>query len=685
MGREGPTVRLEARSLSFDGRRMEATAAGGVRVTYGPTLLEADEILLDLGRKTSRAKGRVRLLHGEDILSCDRLEFHWVNETGRVEGGDLLIGATGFHVRAAVLEKTGEDTYLLEDGTFTTCLCPSPDARLPWEFRARKGEVTLGGYAKIRKATFFLYRLPVLYLPRAYIPVRLSRESGFLIPGIGQSGRHGWEFVLPYFWAINASMDATFTLGGLTKRGGKPGVEFRYRPSKKTKGKWNLQVIPDEKKDMVRYGLTAEHDQHLSRRFYDKLDLKVVSDNAYPEDFPGEVGNREDPVLVSRGVFGFREENLHAALVGDFSDVVVEAGGEKVPQGMPHLHVDFVSRPTLFPWLSLGWRAEAVHFMNEEGEHRVREEIHPRGTVSFTPFPGVYLEGNFAVREVLSQFVEDDFGGEGSQERTLLESGAAVEGTLGRSFRWGRYRLHHILRPRVEYQWMRAVTNEPFPVVMDGLDQLQRRNWVTYSLYSGLWGGPVEEVGPAEPAEMLGEFWVVQGVDLQRNAHDSPSRRLLSDLLIGLRVRPRPYLTLAGRVQIDPYKAAVRCLETGAEVWDKRRRYGLEVGFLHHRAHRVDPITRVELIDSYSRVYEFPGIDETLRARLQARIGPRWSAKFETHYLIGGSGKVENHLYVTYLSACRCWSFLFKLSQTVRPDDVGVSVLVKLTGLGAYF
>jgi LPS-assembly protein len=74
-------------------------------------------------------------------------------------------------------------------------------------------------------------------------PFSDNHQSGLLIPRLGQSSRHGWEIFVPVYWAINASMDATIALEGMTKRGVKPSVEFRYRPSRKTEGEWDLTAF----------------------------------------------------------------------------------------------------------------------------------------------------------------------------------------------------------------------------------------------------------------------------------------------------------------------------------------------------------------------------------------------------------------------------------------------------------
>jgi hypothetical protein len=322
--------------------------------------------------------------------------------------------------------------------------------------------------------------------------------------------------------------------------------------------------------------------------------------------------------------------------------------------------------------------------MNEMGDKRWRQQLFPQGQVVFCPFPGLSLKGGVGIREILSQYVDGSYEAGGSQHRTLLETGAAAEGSLGRGFHWGSYRLFHIIRPRVQYQYVYEIASDPFPVIMDGLDQLRRRNFLTYSIYTSLWG-KADGGLPAGRQGMTGELYVVQSLDLDQNPIDSPSGKLFSDVQIRFRLQPRRYLSLFTMFQIDPYDGILRAVEVETSLSDRSNRFGLGVGFVEHKAHVVDPLTRVELWDAYDLVHFFPGIEQTVRSRIRARINQQWSAALATHYLVGLSGKIENHLSITYLSVCECWSVILKLDQTVRPDDVGFSVLFRLTGLGSYF
>jgi LPS-assembly protein len=110
----------------------------------------------------------------------------------------------------------------------TTCKLPRPK----WQFNARRVVVDVGGNAFLYSTNFRVKGFPVIYLPFATHPTRhLARESGFLMPTIGQSTIKGKIFGDAFYWAINRSMDARFGAEYFSKRGSSQQGEFRYRPS----------------------------------------------------------------------------------------------------------------------------------------------------------------------------------------------------------------------------------------------------------------------------------------------------------------------------------------------------------------------------------------------------------------------------------------------------------------------
>lgn len=670
---------LEAHHLSVDGKQRTLRATGDVRITKGRVRLEAQEIFLDLPTGTSTAAGSVRLTKGGDVLECDHAEYNWRSQTGEIHNANLHLEETGYTISAQSISKRGPDTYSLDEGSFTTCDCPA-SSRLPWRIGAHRSEITLGGYARAQKATFYLFEKPALYLPLVYLPVKLHRDSGFLLPKVGHSGENGLEMAIPFYWTPNASTDATVTFQGLTKRGFKPEIQFRYAPSKDTSGQVDVSGLYDQRENSFRYGLKAAHTQRISSLFYDKVDLKLVSDNAYPVNFPDEVGHPSDRFMESRATVGCATENVHVAGEISYFDLVSEPGGKLVPQRAPLIHADVLKRPLLSPSVSFGCRSSLVNFLDQKGSERLRLDLFPRLFIASPNIRDFGLEAEVGIRQTADW---DTWGADASKKgayRPFLQAGAGASLPLWKRFQWGSYRLFHIVRPRISYQYVTPLAGDR-PAVFDGVDAYWRRNLLTYSVSTSLRGAKEQGGTLGSGSEVL-ECNLAQSIDLARVGTHS-ARDSLSDIVAMATLSPRDYLSVLFSTNWDVNGRLMRSLRAGLRASDREQRYRIELGYVSVRPHRVDTFTRVELLESYERPYFFPGVGKTIQGGLTARVTPRIRSFLRTVYLLEESGKIENRLDLEYTSGCRCWAVLVGIRQTIRPEDIGFSVRFTLEGLGA--
>ena len=212
-----------------------------VRISYGGYLLRADDITYNEDTGEAIATGHVRLTGGprsEDIQAT-KATYNINNETGTLENVTATLGmsARGGHVllttpsplafTGTTVQRAGPDRFVAHDARVTTC-----DPRAPaWTFEAQRVVIDIGREAELYHATFRLHRVPMLYLPYVQRPVEsLGRQSGFLLPTVGESSTKGTTVGESFYWAINRSMDAT--LGGeyFSKRGWSQRGEFRWRP-----------------------------------------------------------------------------------------------------------------------------------------------------------------------------------------------------------------------------------------------------------------------------------------------------------------------------------------------------------------------------------------------------------------------------------------------------------------------
>jgi len=97
----------------------------------------------------------------EDTLQGERIIFNIENKTGAAYQADAFYARNNFHVRGDKIEKTGENTYFINQPSATTCDGDDPD----WEIAGSEMKVTLEGYGSMKNACFRVRSIPLLYSP----------------------------------------------------------------------------------------------------------------------------------------------------------------------------------------------------------------------------------------------------------------------------------------------------------------------------------------------------------------------------------------------------------------------------------------------------------------------------------------------------------------------------------------
>jgi LPS-assembly protein len=215
---------------------------GVVEIYYGTYILKADDATYNSDTKEATATGHFALDGGpnDDHIRASHATYNLELETGRfydvtgttglrfVGNRVILTSTAPFAFTGRIVDKTTPESYLVYDGTITTCELPHPK----WEFDARKVSVDVGGNAKIYRSAFLLHGIPILYFPFVTHPVdKESRQSGFLMPSVARSSTKGNVIGDAFYWAINRMMDATLGAEYLSLRGWSQRGEWRYRPS----------------------------------------------------------------------------------------------------------------------------------------------------------------------------------------------------------------------------------------------------------------------------------------------------------------------------------------------------------------------------------------------------------------------------------------------------------------------
>lgn len=286
---------LRADRLEYERRRDFYQAQGSVELEIESRKLRADQLSFDRAGMRGVATGNILLEEGENRLFADTFHFE-LGEVlkGRVLNGRLEAGASGFTVHGLEMRKTGPRDYEIEGARFSACRCPE-GRRPPWEVRASRAQLELGGYATLQNTRMALFGVPVFWLPWMRYPVKQERESGLLVPGWGRSARTGTMLDWPLFWAAHPQLNILLTPRYLQQRGFGGALELEYAGRAGTHGKLGGALLPkdDEVEAMApstpfdddRWSLFWQADHHLGAGWRHKVDAKLVSDNQYLFDF----------------------------------------------------------------------------------------------------------------------------------------------------------------------------------------------------------------------------------------------------------------------------------------------------------------------------------------------------------------------------------------------------------------
>lgn len=316
---------LRADEVEYDTTRELYVASGNVRIDQpGGRHLTADWVAFSEESRLGVATGDVRIVYGEDTLRAQFAAVDFDRLVALLTDGELIAERTGFVVEGLALEKTGEETYHVRKGTFTTCRCPAGHERRPFEVDAEDTDIRVGGYAVARNVTVRVLGFPVGYTPWLILPVKTERQSGFLPPRYSSTGRGGSWIELPFFWAARPNLNVLLRPGWIAKRGFHYGLDHEYVFGEDGWGEGGMAFLPgddevtredpDTRFSNDRWAFWLRHQQTLGSRAQVGLDLLEMSDNSHVLDFeelPSSVRSMRFSESTAWGAYA------GAGLVGD--------------------------------------------------------------------------------------------------------------------------------------------------------------------------------------------------------------------------------------------------------------------------------------------------------------------------------------------------------------------------------
>jgi LPS-assembly protein len=277
------TIIADAQEMIRDRRAETLTLKGEVNVIFQQQHLLCDEAVVYKKTNMLVAKGNVVLQNARTTLRGERIELNYETNKGKIYNGVVTSGQV--LLEAEVIEKVGEDSYIADDAYYTACTtCPAS-----WGFTSSNVEAEMGGYAYISRPRLHLLQFPVLPLPYLVVPLNSKRQTGFLVPKPFSNRDGGFAVEQPFFWAIDRSHDATFSLINYEKRGLQGTANYRYVISPTSSGYMSTGYLRDrsvaDDRFKNRWFFEYGHHYDLPEGYTQRTNLAIASDRKYAFDF----------------------------------------------------------------------------------------------------------------------------------------------------------------------------------------------------------------------------------------------------------------------------------------------------------------------------------------------------------------------------------------------------------------
>jgi len=494
----GSAANLEYKREDF------AVLTGGVQIRYQDVDLKADQAEIDLKTKIVTAKGSVILDQGPRRLTGDTVVFDLNTKTGKLTNSTGQV-APDYFFKGAEVAKTGDDTYLVTDGIFTSCSQDVPD----WSFRMREARVEVEGYAHVRSASMRAKRLPVFYTPYILWPVKSERTSGFLIPNIGYSDRRGASMGFAYFQTLGRSYDTTFHVDTYSKSFLGLGNDFRYQPTAGTKGELLGYTVRDPELDEWRWKVEWDHTtEDLPWGMRGVVQFQDFSDFNFFRDFEHDFDRNTQRFIDSRAFVSgnWGPHLLNAQLSSreifvNFEDTIEQ---RRLPEIEYRLRSTRLARTPFYLEVESSLDYFQIDRPNSYNGNYGRVDLFPQVTLPIRTFP--WLSLSVTGGERLTWYgdslnaTQTDFTGDSLSRAFPVASSQIVGPSFSRIFDWkvgGFGKFKHVIEPRWTYTYQGDIDEDEHVPLFDEVDTPFSTNRGRLALDNRLLGKPNTENGAA--------------------------------------------------------------------------------------------------------------------------------------------------------------------------------------------
>ena len=666
-------VHMTADTLSYDEETGIAVAEGNVELAFGTRTMRADRVRYDSTTGEADLSGKVRYKDADEEFSFDRITINLDSETGVLYNGTIRISSSNYLIASRKIEKTGKSSFLIEKGMLTTCPCdPEPD----WKFEVRRAQVTLDRYAIAKDITFRIRGVPVLWLPWGAFPVKMTRQSGLLLPNFSTNRSRGYTLQVPYYHVINRWSDATLTLDAMSRRGYRPEAEYRFVLNPESEGALRATMFRDRADNRNRARYYGEN-VFRSGPFTANAILDVPKDSRYYLDL---VDN--NALLAARHA---RSEGF-AAATGAHSEHAVSIlwnkdlqelpGPDNTAQRVPEYTMTLLPAGIPFTGVDLSGEISATRFQRRDAFDEVRARGFGEASRAIPLYRSFTLVPYFFADMLGSRF-ERSPEGPSDAGRFVPGGGATLSADARRDF--PARALVHTAGVSAGYRYVPKIRQDDLPVT-DRWSRLAPQSQFLFTLSQRLLGvkdgaAPKEflsfhiewayDLGGKEPSgspyvDPLAPYVRALRDQIDTGAGRPPKKNNApSDIYAKVGVIPIERWQFQGEALFDPVENSFTVGAVGGE-------------YKKDDDHRVLAEYRI------SR-----DLAEDLRGAFTWRLLHWLRLQAQANYSVRNGFLSEGAVGMSVFPRSDCWNVGFTVQRKTQPDDTSVRLSFGLKGIGS--
>lgn len=255
-----------------------------VVIAYQDVRIQCDEVELNTITGDVHAVGNVIIDRGPERLTADEMFYNLQTKTGSFTNVSGM-AEPSFSFTGALLEQIDETHYRILDGTFTSC---EQKERPPWDLHLREALVEDEGYGRFKGVAFRIKKVPTLYLPYLWWPMKMERAAGLLAPALGYSDRRGFYLGTQLFVPFGRSYDTTIRLDYFSEGFYGLGTQFRWAPVKGAYGEITPYVMRDPEAGVWQWKVDGRHRQEDFLGYRMLAEVHALSDDDFFREFESE-------------------------------------------------------------------------------------------------------------------------------------------------------------------------------------------------------------------------------------------------------------------------------------------------------------------------------------------------------------------------------------------------------------